>query len=151
MSKLTIGLPENHVLASYREIPLDRLHLLRNETFLMSATDMQNEGDLSILTSKLGISGKPNIRYVDFSEQSLALELVNAGAGLQPQQCIVPRQLGNVCFVPVEGNSGSCITLYLIYRKDNPNKALSWFQNYIRKSVAQIYRQFPYVIIPPNP
>ena len=147
-SKLSIGLPFDHRLAEYAEIPTQEFPSLRNEVFIMATTGMNDENALSILTTKLGICGRPKIRYVDYSEQTLALELVKAGAGLLPIQTLVPEQIGQIRFIPLEGSSGSCITLYLIYQKDNANIGVKQMVNFIQKNAQHIYRDYPYVVTP---
>ena len=145
MSKIFMGMPATHRFADYPEIPEQELHQLRSEVFIIAANDMKHEENLSILSKKIGASSKLNVRYVDFSEQSLALELVNTGIGLLPQQCLVPERIGNVRFVPLAGSSGSRLTLYLVYRKGKVSDGVRMLCDYARTASGQIYRQYPYV------
>lgn len=148
MSRLSLGLPVTHRLAGLDEIPEREFASLQNEVFIFSSSDHGHREQQSILSTKLGIPGELKAIYTDFSDQRMALELVEAGAGILPQMCLVPPQLGNVRFVPLEGDSGTCITLYLVCRKNNPNRTLRQFIRFVRSNSATYYQQFPYVVTP---
>lgn len=122
---LSLGLPADHPLAGHREITKEDFPLLAGETFLFSCAQMgaQGEKERRNLSRLLGIDGVMHVRFVDYTEPTLALKLVEKGAGILPQACIVPRQVGNVVFVPLEGGNTATF-MYFVHRRSTAGKAL---------------------------
>lgn len=137
--KMAIGLPESHPFAKCEYLTKEHYPRLREETFLFSYA-LNEVGEQSVvgererarLTSLLEFSGPMKTRMIDFSKPEIVLRLVETGAGILPQGCFVPRQIGNVHFVPVKDYSDR-ITLYLISKKDNHSRGL----RLLRKCAAE--------------
>lgn len=122
---LSLGLPDSHPLSSCDLITREMFPQLYGETFLFSsaqksATGEKQRGNISRL---LGFPDVMRVRFVDYTEPTVALRLVESGAGLLPQACIVPRRIGNVNFIPVEGWATRTV-LYLVYRRSAATRAL---------------------------
>ena len=144
INHLTIGVPSGHPLAGCGVIPADALPSLQRATYLFPAAD----SFLPPLVSRnLGLQDTVRIRYADFSEKILPCALVDSGAGLLPQICIVPETLGGIHFIPLA--APRCpITLYLVFKKSTAGPALRRLHQYVLRSSAQYYRDFPFVTVP---
>lgn len=123
---LTLGLPDGHPLAGCELITRDMFPLLRNDTFLFSCaqrTTHYADRQRGYIHELLGFTAPMKTRFVDYSEPTVALRLVESGAGILPQACIIPRRVGNVNFVPVEGQNVST-SLFYVQRKSTQSPEL---------------------------
>lgn len=135
---LKIGLPDSHPLSQCELITQNKFHLLHDETFLFSCVCTSNStAQREYLRNLLAFQKPMRIRFVDFSEPTVTLKLVESGAGVLPQACIVPRRLGNVNFIPVEGHHIST-SLYFVYRKSCDSMGLKL----LRQTVHAFSRKY---------
>ena len=144
INHLTIGVPSGHPLASCSVISEHALKDLQKATFLFPAADSFLP---PVVSRNLGLTDTIRIRYADFSEKILPCALVDSGAGLLPQICIVPETLGGIHFIPLE-NPHCPITLYLVFKKGSANRALRRLNQYVLNFSAQYYKDFPFVTVP---
>lgn len=128
---LTIGLPDWHPLANASEITPDKYPLLHNETFIFSSEQQGPEGNdqRNNIYKLLRFTEPMKTRFIDYSEPTMPLQLVESGAGVLPQACIVPRRIGNVSFVPVAGENTVCPTLYFACRSEGRSAPLEKLRN----------------------
>ena len=144
INHVTIGVPSGHPLAGCSVIPEDALPSLQKATYLFPAADTLLP---RVISRSLGMETSVKVRYADFSEKILPCALVDSGAGLLPQVCIIPRTLGGIHFIPLE--PPLCpITLYLVFKKSSAGPALRRLYQYVLNSSAQYYREFPFVSLP---
>lgn len=127
---LTIGVPDSHPLAGKDAITREDFHLLHNDVFMFS-NNQRERFDHTDLYQLLEFKVEMRRRYVDFSEPTVALKLVEAGKGVLPQACITPRHAGKVTFLPVEGWKKRTI-LYFIFRKSAYTRALGKLRECVR-------------------
>ena len=115
---LTIGLPDRHPLANAEKIAPAQFPQLHGETFIFSSDQAGPGGSRQRdnIHRLLGFTGPMKTRFIDYTEPTMPLQLVESGAGVLPQACFVPRRIGNVSFVPVEGVNTVCPTLYFVCR-----------------------------------
>ena len=115
---LTIGVNDMHPLAKENVIRKEQFPLLFEDLFLFSYASLLNGGhQRKNFTDLIGFPHEMRVRFIDFTEPTIALRLVESGAGILPQACIVPRRVGNVNFIPVEGWD-TTIAQYFVTRKD---------------------------------
>ena len=133
---LTIGIQESHHLAQEQIITQEQFPLLHGDVFLLSNNQLDRYCYMDIYKF-LGFKGEMKTRYVDFSEPTVALKLVEAGAGVLPQACITPLRIGNVKFLPVEGWDRKT-TLYFLFRKSAYNEALGKLRDCVRNFAREI-------------
>ena len=122
---LSLGLPDSHPLSGCVLITHERFPQLYGDTFLFSSAQKSDAGEKqrANISRLLGFSDVMRVRFVDYTEPTVALRLVESGAGVLPQACIVPRRIGRVNFIPVEGWATRTV-LYLVYRRSTATRAL---------------------------
>ncbi len=143
---LSIGLPASHPLARGSVIRRDQYPQLSRETFLQPVT--QKGDDYSFYRENirkiLGMKEAPRMRYVDQSVPAIPLALVEAGVGVLPQACVVPRQIGGVRFVPMQ-DPGAGLTNYFVFRRSTATPALLQFRNHVLRMSEELRIRFPRV------
>ena len=128
--KVHLGFPASHPLAKVPLITRSMFPRLKDETFLFSTRQADNGGvkQRNHIRELLGIEEENfRTRLIDFAEPTLALRLVEMNKGLLPQSCFVPKRMGDVVFIPVEG--WPCeVSLYFIYKENHLRGALRKFE-----------------------
>lgn len=140
LKSLTLGIPDNHPLAQCSIISKDMFPLLHNETFLFSCAQQAvpySDQQRDLLHTLLGFKGTMKVRFVDYSEPTVALKLVESGAGILPQACIVPKKVGKVNFIPVE-NDMITTALYYVQRKNNTSTALKKLRAHVNEFSSSV-------------
>ena len=140
---LTIGVSENHPFAKCDMIRREQYPQLCKETFLYPITQ---KGDAyNYYRKNINNILKPQeeirIRYVDQSVPAIPLALVEAGSGVLPQACVVPRQIGGVRFVPLQ-DSGAGLTNYFVFRRSTATPALYALRNHIAQFSKNLRTRF---------
>lgn len=139
---LTIGLPEDHPLANEEMITRDKFYLLGRDTFLFSLEhiELSPKSSTDIIEDFLGLKGIMKKRYVDFTEPSIPLSIVEKGMGVMAQTGFTPRQIGRVHFVPVEGADRQAL-LYFVYRKSTMTPAMKKFVRCVADFSEKFYKE----------
>lgn len=139
LNTLTLGIPDGHPLARSERITQDMFPLLHDETFFFSCAQQDtplSERQRNQIYQLLGFKNDMKVRFVDFNEPTIALKLVESGAGLLPQACAVPRRIGTVNFVPVE-NDTIRTGLYYIQRRNISCPALRKLRKCVHEFVGK--------------
>lgn len=117
----------------------DMFPLLHDETFFFSCAQQDtplSDRQRNQICQLLGFKNDMKVRFVDFNEPTIALKLVESGAGLLPQACAVPRRIGTVNFVPVE-NDTIRTGLYYIQRRNISCPALRKLRKCVHEFVGK--------------
>lgn len=139
LNTLTLGIPDGHPLAQCERITRDMFPLLHDETFFFSCAQQDtplSDRQRNQIYQLLGFKNDMKVRFVDFNEPTIALKLVESGAGLLPQACAVPRRIGTVNFVPVE-NDTIRTGLYYIQRRNISCPALRQLRKCVHEFVGK--------------
>lgn len=139
LNTLTLGIPDGHPLAQCEHITRDMFPLLHDETFFFSCAQQDtplSDRQRNQIYQLLGFKNDMKVRFVDFNEPTIALKLVESGAGLLPQACAVPRRIGTVNFVPVE-NDTIRTGLYYIQRRNISCPALRQLRKCVHEFVGK--------------
>lgn len=139
LNTLTLGIPDGHPLAQCEHITRDMFPLLHDETFFFSCAQQNtplSDRQRNQIYQLLGFKNDMKVRFVDFNEPTIALKLVESGAGLLPQACAVPRRIRTVNFVPVE-NDTIRTGLYYIQRRNISCPALRKLRKCVHEFVGK--------------
>ena len=139
LNTLTLGIPDGHPLAQCERITQDMFPLLHDETFFFSCAQQDtplSDRQRNQIYQLLGFKNDMKVRFVDFNEPTIALKLVESGAGLLPQACAVPRRIGTVNSVPVE-NDTIRTGLYYIQRRNISCPALRKLRKCVHEFVGK--------------
>ena len=120
-------------------ITQDMFPLLHDETFFFSCAQQDtplSDRQRNQIYQLLGFKNDMKVRFVDFNEPTIALKLVESGAGLLPQACAVPRRIGTVNSVPVE-NDTIRTGLYYIQRRNISCPALRKLRKCVHEFVGK--------------
>jgi len=122
---LRIGLSRNHRFAEEKIITREMFISLCDETFMFSSAQADTFGSKqrNNITAELGINKDIKMRFVDYTEPKLPLNLIASGAVIMPNSCMDVIESRDVVFIPVEGWK-TTVDLLFIYRKDNFNSSL---------------------------
>ena len=133
--ELHLGLPREHPLAHCEMITKDMFPKLKDEVFLFSTRQSDSVGveQWQYMRQHLGIEPKDfKTRIIDFAEPTLARRMVEMRAGVLPQSCFVPKFMGDMVFVPVEGWEYE-VSSYLIYKESHMRGSLKKFREVLEE------------------
>ncbi|MBV7520889.1 LysR family substrate-binding domain-containing protein [Ensifer sp. ENS12] len=128
--RLLVAMPAAHALAEREWV---QWYDLRNETFLLTASDPGPESRDMVLGRLSAFGTRPKIKMHGVSRESI-MSVLGGGLGVTITcEGAAGAQYPDVVLREVHGSHGLCLMSYSGYwRKDNTNPALRHFLAYVR-------------------